>query len=137
VAVSKRWSNPLVILQLLTGVYLLSLGLSELVTYSSEVNQFARSVSRAFGGSGSVLPVIVAILEIAAGVLLIWGLFGSVSGRLLYLATMAIAALWVVRVLVAFVFNEPLEPRFLTWLTRVTGELIPGIVVWTVGRQYS
>lgn len=83
-AVSKRWSNPLVILQLLTGVYLLSLGLSELVAYSSEINQFARSISRAFGGSGSVLPVIVAILEIAAGVL-----------------------------------------------------LIPGIVIWTVGRQYS
>ena len=136
-AVSKRWSNPLVILQLVTGIYLLSLGLSEIVSYSSELNQFARSVSHAFGGSGSVLPVIVAIIEIAAGVLLIWGLFGFVSGRLLYPATMAIAALWVVRVLVAFVFNEPLEPTFLTWLARVTGELIPGIVIWTVGRQYS
>jgi hypothetical protein len=137
VAVSKRWGNPLVILQLVTGIYLVALGLSEIVAYSSELHQFARSVSRAFGGTGSVIPVIVAIIQIAAGGLLIWVLFGSVPSRILYFGTMVIAVLWILRVLVAFVFNEPFEPTLLSWLAQFSGELIPGIVIWTVGRQYG
>ena len=50
---------------------------------------------------------------------------------------MVLAALWVLRVLVAYVFDAPFEPTLLAWLTVVTGELIPGIVIWTVGRQYG
>ena len=135
--VQNRWGNPLTVLQLVTGLYLLALGLSELVAYTSELNQFARSVSRAFGGSGSVVPVIVAIVAIAAGVLLVWSLFAPVAGRFLYVSTMIVAVLWLLRVAVAYVFNGLLEPNLVVWLARTTGELIPGVVIWTVGRQYA
>lgn len=128
--------QPLVLLQLVVGLFLVALGLSELVEHNSELNQFARSVSRAFGGGGSVLPVIVALVEIAAGALLVAGLFTPVPAAAVFWTSIIIAILWVARVLIGYVFNEPFEPTFLVWLVRFTRELIPGLVVWTVGVRY-
>lgn len=134
---SSRWKTPLTVLQLVTGAYLLVLGVSELVAYTSELNQFVRSVSQAFGGSGNVMTVIVAILEIVAGALLVWALFGRIDGRVVYVSTMVIAGLWVLRILVLYVLNDPFEPTGLVWLADVTGQLIPGLVIWAVGSRYN
>lgn len=135
-ATRQDWGSPLVLLQLVVGLFLLALGISELVEYNSELNQFARSMSRAFGGSGSVLPVIVALIQILAGGLLIAALFTPVPGAAVFWSSIVIAVLWIVRVIVAFVLNDPFEPTLLAWLVGFTRELIPGLVVWAVGRQY-
>lgn len=135
-ATRQNWGSPLVLLQLVVGLFLLALGISELVEYNSELNQFARSVSRAFGGSGTVLPVIVALIEILAGGLLVAALFTPVPGAAVFWSSIIIAVLWIVRAIVAFVFNDPLEPTVLVWLVGFTRELIPGLVIWTVGREY-
>jgi uncharacterized membrane protein YphA (DoxX/SURF4 family) len=135
-AARENWGSPLVILQLVVGVFLAALGLSELVEYNSELNQFARSISRAFGGSGSVLPVIVALVELVAGVLLVAGLFTPVPAAAVFWTSIIVAVLWIVRVLIGYVFNEPFEPTFLVWLVGFTRELILGLVIWMVGRQY-
>lgn len=132
----ESWGNPLVLLQLVVGVFLLALGISELVEYNSELNQFARSMSRAFGGSGSVLPVIVALVQILAGALLVAALFTPVPAAAVFWSSIIIAALWIVRVVLGYVVNDPFEPTLLVWLVRFTRELIPGLVVWAVGRQY-
>lgn len=133
----SRWSNPLFLLQFVTALYLVALGISGIAAYTSELNEFARNISRAFGGSGSIFPLLVAILELLAGVLLLWALFGRVKPNAIYISTMVLAALWVLRVLFAFLFNNLLEPNLVVWLAGVTGELIPGLVIWTVGQQYS
>jgi hypothetical protein len=135
-ATRTKWMSPLALLQLITGIYLVSLGVSDLIAYNSEWNQFARSVADAFGESGNALTVIISILEIAAGAVLIWVLFGRTSGRVVRLSCVVIAALWLIRVLVAYVFNDIFEPSFFTWLALVSGELIPGAVVWMIGSQY-
>jgi hypothetical protein len=80
---------------------------------------------------------LVAILELVAGILLLWALFGQVKPGALYVSTMVLAAFWVLRVLVVYVFDNLLEPNFVVWLAGLSGELLPGIVIWTVGRQYS
>ena len=135
-AARQNWGSPLVLLQLVVGVFLLTLGISQLVEYNSELNQFARSMSRAFGGSGSVLPVIVALNEILAGGLLIAALFTPVPGGVVFWSSIVIAVLWIVRVIVSYVLNDPFEPTFLLWLVGFSRELIPALVIWTVGRQY-
>lgn len=135
-ATRSKGVNPLFLLQLITGIYLLSLGVSELVEYNSEWNQFARSVASAFGEGGDVLTVVIAILEIAAGAILIWALFARPSGGVVRTSCLVIAALWLLRVLVAYVFNDILEPSFFSWLPLLTGELIPGAVVLMIGSQY-
>lgn len=133
----SRWSSPLLVLQLITGLYLIALGISGIAAYTSQLNEFARTISRAFGGSGSIFPLLVAILEVVAGALLLWALFGRVEARVLYVSTMVLAALWVLRVLLFQVFDNLLEPNFIVWLAGITGELIPGLVIWTVGRHCS
>ncbi|MFO7781575.1 MAG: hypothetical protein R6W94_08085 [Spirochaetia bacterium] len=135
-AARQDWSSPVVLLQLVVGVFLLTLGISELVEYNSELNQFARSMSRAFGGSGSVLPVIIALIEILAGGLLLAALFTPVPGAAVFWSSIVIAVLWIVRVIVSYVLRDPLEPTLLVWLVGFSHELIPGLVIWTVGRQY-
>lgn len=134
---TNRRSSPLFLLQLVTGLYLVALGVSGIGAYTSELNEFARTISRAFGGSGSIFPLLLAILELLAGALLLWALFGRVEQRALYISTIVLAALWVLRVLLFYVFDNLLEPNLIVWLAGVTGELIPGMVIWTVGRQYS
>ena len=124
-------------LQLITGLYLVALGISGIAAYTSQLNEFARTISRAFGGSGSIFPLLVAILEVVAGALLLWALFGRVEARVLYGSTMVLAALWVLRVLLSYVFDNLLEPNFIVWFAGITGELIPGLVIWTVGRHCS
>lgn len=133
----SRWSSPLFLLQFVTALYLVALGISGIAAYTSELNEFARSVSRAFGGSGSIFPLLMAILELVAGALLLWGLFGRVKPNALHISTMVLAALWVIRVLSVYLFDGLLEPNLVVWLAGFTGELIPGLVIWTVGRQYS
>lgn len=135
-AARQDWGSPVVLLQFVVGVFLLTLGISELVEYNSELNQFARSMSRAFGGSGSVLPVIIALVEILAGGLLLAALFTPVPGAAVFWSSIVIAVLWIVRVIVAYVLNNPFEPTVLVWLVGFSRELIPGLVIWTVGRQY-
>lgn len=135
-AARQDWGSPVVLLQLVVGVFLLTLGISELVEYNSELNQFARSMSRAFGGSGSVLPVIIALIEILAGGLLLGSLFTPVPAAAVFWSSIVIAVLWIVHVIVAYVLNDPFEPTLLMWLVGFSRELIPGLVIWTVGRQY-
>ncbi|MFP4705705.1 MAG: DoxX family membrane protein [Spirochaetaceae bacterium] len=133
----ESWGSPLVILQLVVGVFLVALGLAELIEYNSELNQFARSVSRAFGGSGSVLPVLVALIEIVAGALLVAGLFTPVPAAAVFWTSIIIAVLWIVQALVGYVFNDPFEPSVFVWLSEFTRELILGLAIWTVGRRYA
>jgi len=135
-AARERVGQPLVVLQLVVGVFLIALGLSELVEYNSELNQFARSISRTFGGSGTVVPVIVALVEIAAGALLVAGIFTPVPTAGVFWTSMVIAVLWVLRVVLAYVVDAPFEPTVLVWLMRFTRELLPGLVVWTVGVRF-
>lgn len=133
----SRWSSPAFLLHLVTGIYLTALGISGIMAYTSGLSEFAREMSRAFGGTGSIFPLLVAILEVVAGLMLLWALFGQVQAKALYVATMVLAALWLLRVLLAYVFDNLLEPSFIVWLAGFSGELIPGLVIWTVGRRYA
>ncbi len=128
--------SPAGILQLVTGVYLVMLGISELIAYNSEINSLIRSVSRAFGGGGDVMTIVVAVLEILAGLFLLWALVGSVPARTVFLGAKVIALLWIVRVVIVLVLNDPLEPTGLVWVTELCGALIPGLGIWVVANRY-
>ena len=136
-ATSGRWGGPLVLLQAVSGVYLATLGVSELFAHRSQLNQFARSLSATFQGGGSLFPTLVAVVELAVGALLLWALFLRVSNRAVYISCLAIVPLSLIRVVVPYLFRAPFEPTILSWLTRFAGELLPAFAVWTVGSSYT
>jgi hypothetical protein len=130
--------NPLFIIQLVLGLFLATLGLAGLVEYNSTASELGRALNQAFGGSNDVVPVIVAILELAAGVFILAALFVPVKPNILFILVLAILVLWLIRVLSVYVLTDAIfEPTFLVWLNRVSADLLPAAALWLVAKRYS
>jgi uncharacterized membrane protein YphA (DoxX/SURF4 family) len=125
------------VLQIVVAAYLITLGLLGIIHWESGGAQFARSLTRAFGGSSNPLNLIVAIVELAAGVIVLLGLFTSVRSGLLAAATLVIAILWVIQIIIVFFAPDIFEPEFLVWLNRLAADLIVLLALWLINRKYA
>ena len=129
--------TTLFVLQIVMAAYLITLGLLGIIYWESGGAQFARSLTRAFGGSNNPLNLIVAIVELAAGVIVLLGLFTSVRSGLLSAVTLVIAILWAVLIVVTFFARGFFEPNFLVWLSRLAADLIVLLAFWLINRKYA
>ncbi|OHD71769.1 MAG: hypothetical protein A2V99_17615 [Spirochaetes bacterium RBG_16_67_19] len=129
--------TTVLVLQIVVAAYLIPLGLLGIIYWESGGAQFARSLTRAFGGSNNPLNLIVAIVELAAGVIVLLGLFTSVRSGLLAAATLVIAILWVIQIIIVFFARDIFEPKFLVWLNRLAADLIVLLALWLINRKYA
>ena len=125
------------VLQIVVAAYLITLGLLGIIHWDSGAAQFARGLSRAFGGSNNPFNLIVAILELAAGAIVLLGLFVSMRSSLLAAATLVIAILWVIQIIIVFFARDIFEPDFLIWLNRLAADLIVLLALWLINRKYA
>jgi uncharacterized membrane protein YphA (DoxX/SURF4 family) len=125
------------ILQIVVAAYLITLGLLGIIYWQSGGAQFVRDLNRAFGGSNNPFSLIVAIVELAAGVIVALGLFTSVRSGLLAAATLVIAILWVIQIIIVFFARNIFEPEFLVWLNRLAADLIVLLALWLINRKYA
>ena len=125
------------VLQIVVAVYLITLGLLGIIYWQSGGAQFVRDLNRAFGGSNNPFSLIVAILELAAGAIVALGLFASVRSGLLAAATLVIAILWVIQIIIVFFARDIFEPQFLVWLNRLAADLIVLLALWLINRKYA
>jgi hypothetical protein len=128
--------NALFWMQLTIGIFFITLGIAALADYNTAFSQIGRSLGRAFGGGSDFMEVVIAILELASGVILVLALFVPIQARALYIACVVILILWALRILYYDVFNSLGEPNFLVWLNRLSLDLIPGIGVWMITGRY-
>lgn len=126
-----------VVLQIVVGVFLVTLGLIGIVDWDSNLAQVGRGLNRAFGRPNDPVNLVVAIAEVAAGVIVFAGVFWGLRSRLLYAATLVIAVLWAVRLVLAFLARDIFEPDFLVWLNRLAADLIVLLALWLVNRKYA
>ena len=126
-----------VVLQVVVGVFLLTLGLVGIVQWDAGAAQIGRGLNRAFGRANDPINLIVSIAEVAAGVIVFAGVFWGLKSRLLYVATLVIAVLWAVRLVLAFLARDIFEPNFLVWLNRLAADLIVLLALWLVNRKYA
>ena len=129
--------DAVTVLQIVVAVFLFTLGLIGLVDWNSGLAQFGRSVNRLFGRADNPLNLIVAIVEMAAGVIVFIALFITVANRLIYVLTLVIAILWVVEIIVAFFGQDPFKPDFLVWLNRFAADVIILLSLWLINRKYA
>jgi uncharacterized membrane protein YphA (DoxX/SURF4 family) len=125
------------VLQIVVAAFLISLGLLGIVHWKSGGAQFARNLTRAFGGGNNPVNLIVAIVELAAGAIVLLGLFTSVRSGLLSAATLVIAILWAIQIIIVFFARDIFEPDFLIWLNRLAADLIVLLALWLINRKYA
>ena len=125
------------ILQIVVAVFLITLGLIGIIHYNSNLAQFGRGMNRLFGRANDPLNLVVAIVEIVAGVIVFAGVFFAVQSKLLYAATLVIAVLWIIQIILSFFASNFAEPDLIVWLNRLTADLIVLLSLWLVNRKYA
>jgi uncharacterized membrane protein YphA (DoxX/SURF4 family) len=129
--------STLFILQIVVAAFLITLGLVGLIHWDSDPARFGRGLTRAFGGSNSPVALIVAIVELLAGIVVLAGAFTRVRSGLLYAATLVIAILWAIQIIVGFFARDIFEPDFWIWLNRLAMDLIVLLAIWLINRKYA
>ncbi len=129
--------STLFVLQIVVAAFLITLGLVGLIHWNSDPARFGRGLTRAFGGSNSPFSLVVAIAELAAGIIVLAGTFARVRSGLLYAATLVIAILWAVQIVVSFFARDIFEPDFWIWLNRLAMDLIVLLALWLLNRKYA
>jgi hypothetical protein len=126
-----------VVLEIAVAAFLITLGIAGLLNWDSGLTQVGRDINRAFGKASSPIALIVAIVELLAGVLVLFSAFVSVEARLPYLLTLVIAILWALRILFGFFGRDLFEPNFVVWLNRLAADLIVLLALWMINRKYT
>jgi len=125
------------ILQIVVAVFLITLGLIGITHYNSNLAQFGRGMNRLFGRANDPLNLVVAIIEIVAGVIVFAGVFFAVQSKLLYATTLVIAILWIIQIILSFFASNFAEPDLIVWLNRLAADLIVLLSLWLVNRKYA
>jgi hypothetical protein len=125
------------ILQIVVAAFLITLGLIAIIHYDSDLARLGRGMNRLFGRSGDPLNLVVAIVEIVAGVIVFAGVFFAVRSRLLYGATLVIAILWIIQIILSFFASNFAEPNLVVWINRLAADLIVLLSLWLINRRYA
>jgi uncharacterized membrane protein YphA (DoxX/SURF4 family) len=129
--------TTLLVLQIVVAAFLITLGLVGLIHWNSDPSRFGRGLTRAFGGTNNPFSLIVAIVELLAGLIVLAGAFARMRGRLLFAATLVIAILWAVQIVISFFARDIFEPDFWIWLNRLAMDLIVLLALWLLNRKYA
>ena len=133
----KTRFDAILLLQIAVGFFLVTLGIAGLMSYNTTLSEAARALNRIFGRTNNPLNLIIAIIEVVAGAVLVLDLFVTLAGRLQFWTTLFIVVLWVAQIVVVFFVNNLIEPDFITWLNRLSMDLIILVGLWMINRRYA
>jgi len=132
----KKGVNSVFFIQLSLALMFIAIGIVGLTNHNSELAQFGRSFNKLFGRSNDMIPVLFAVLELIAGILLILSIFTNIlSGRFLSIALLIIFIFWAVSIAMNFFMNGFAEPNFIVWLSRVSPQLVILSSIWLISRD--
>jgi uncharacterized membrane protein YphA (DoxX/SURF4 family) len=134
---SKASVDLITILQIVVAVFLVTLGLIAIIHYNSDLARFGRGMNRLFGRANDPLNLVVAIVEVVAGVIVFAGVFFAVQSKLLYAATLVIAILWIIQIILSFFASNFAEPDLVIWLNRLAADLVVLLSLWLINRKYA
>lgn len=123
-------------LQLVLGVFLLTLGLKGIVYNDFGFFGSTRGIRGLFNRNDQTLLVLIALVQAAAGLFLLAGLF-FLEGRVQFWAGLSMFVLWLIQLAYFYVLNNPFEPNFLTWLNRLSFDLVPAVGLWLIARHHA
>ena len=112
-------------------------GILGIMAWDSDSARFGRNVAQFFGQANSPTVLVIAILQIIAGLVLLVASLGVLKPNLSSLAIILVAAFWLIRGFIAlFVERKALKPSSLEWCRDLAWYLILVLAVWQT-RQKS
>lgn len=117
-------------LQLALGLFFLSLGILGLQGHASRGSEFMRWLGR-----NDDLQLVVSIAQVAAGAILVLGLFISLSGEVQRIVSLSLFGLYALYIAMVYFINGFAEPDFLPWLYEVSMRSVVLVGLWVIGRR--
>lgn len=130
----KKSVNSMFFLQLSLALMFIAIGIVEITSYNSGISQFGRSVNSLFGQNNNIIPILFAVLELVAGILLLLSLFTGLPGKFLSIAMLVIFVFWAITIVMNYFTNGLFEPDFISWLAKVAPQLVILSALWIVVR---
>jgi len=128
---SSDFFRPLSLLQLALGLFFGLTGLLYLLNYRSSGAHFSGVI-----GNNNFFNLIIALIELAAGVIFLIGLFAQIPSKFMFITGIIILIIWVIYIIIGYFINNFLDPGFLSWLQKLSLELIVLGCIWAVTSQY-
>lgn len=122
-------------LQLSLALMFIAIGLVGIINYNSDFANFGRSVNKLFGQSNDIVPILFAVLELVAGILLLASLFTGIPSRFLSIALLVIFIFWVVYIVMNYFLEGFAKPDFLVWLSNLSPQLVILSGLWLITRN--
>jgi uncharacterized membrane protein YphA (DoxX/SURF4 family) len=122
-------------LQLSLALMFITFGLVGIINYNSDLANFGRSVNKLFGQNNDIIPILFAVLELVAGVLLLASLFSGLPSRFLSIALLVIFIFWIVYIVMNYFMEGFGEPDFLIWLRNLSPQLVTLSGLWIITRN--
>ncbi|MFW6363731.1 MAG: hypothetical protein ACOC0D_07805 [Spirochaeta sp.] len=123
----RRTSNAAFLLQLSLGIMFSVLGIAGLSGATAGASGIIHELDSLFGGSQGVFAVVIAVIQLVAGVLLLLSLFGMIKENITQVLLLLILVLWAIELVLQFVMGGRfLQPNVLTWL----GNIAPYMVIF-------
>ena len=119
------------------AVMFIAIGILGITHYNSSGSELLRGLNKTFGGRNDIIPIVMAVIELVAGVLLFVSLFDLIPSRLLSFLLLVIFIFWAINIVMAYILNDIFEPDFLRWLAAISPQLVILSALWIVYRNYD
>jgi hypothetical protein len=129
--------DAVVVVQVVLAIFLFTLGLIGILNWNSNLGEFGRGVGRLLGRGSQPFTILVAVVELVAGVIMFAALFIGELSRVLYWTTWIVGVLWIVEIIIGFFAYGAFEPGFVVWLNRLAADVIILGVLWLINRKYE
>ncbi len=107
------------------------------MNYDTDLAKIGRGFNRLIGQTNNPLNLVMAVLELVAGVIVLGALFVPGQKSLVNILTMAVAVLWVIQIIISISASEAFKPDFAIWLNKLAADLIVLVSLVLVNRKYS
>src|SRR4030042_6998742 len=101
----SEFFRPLSLLQLSLGLFFGLTGLMYLLNYRSSGAHF----SGVFG-SNNLFNLLIALIELAAGVIFLIGLFAQIPSKFMFITGIIILIIWVIYIIIGYFIHSFLDP---------------------------
>jgi uncharacterized membrane protein YphA (DoxX/SURF4 family) len=129
---SSKSLNIIGILIILVGAFMLLSGIDMLTNNTKGLGGFQHNVSKALGGSGNTVNIIIAVLEITAGALLILSRFMSI-GALDSFLRIAVFIFWIVLMVLGLILGDNIKRiDTLGWWSELVSQSIILVILWMI-----
>ncbi len=136
-AKSRATFDVVIILQIVLAVFLITMGLAGIMNYDSDLAKIGRGFNRLIGQTNNPLNLVMAVLELVAGVIVLGALFVPGKKSLVNILTLAVAVLWVIRIIIGLSASEAFKPDFAIWINNLAADLIVLVSLVLVNRKYA